>query len=782
MSNLRARLTYLVLLALLPSIVLLLLFAESQRAWAEEQARQSTVRAGQVISSIQEVFTERIEDLLRNLAQISIVADGLLEDNDCERIFGALLEGNPEYANFGLMNMRGNIACSALPVVGPVNIADRDYIQKAVTLRRFSIGTYQVGRVTERPTLNFGYPVLDHGEIVGVLYAALDLAWLQETITNMVSMAIIDNVEAYVIDSQRLVLANYPPRLALIGQELPDTAAANLDSALVAAGVYTVRGADNVERTYFASALHDAELTDQIYLLMVAPADEVYGLASRILRSSLVAIGAILVLAVLAIWLGGEVFVMRQVRAIVDGLRHIRDGQLNTRLVVTTGELGAIASAANEMAQTLEDRVERIRQQESELSTLYRALSALFVLHDLKGMAHSVAQVVVDCFDQVDCGVMLVDEQTGYVTRYDRAGEFAVHAAGTLHIDGPGLVPVALRTAQSMCVPDVTQNEHYVPSNTATRSELVIPLIADQRVFGVIDLQSPQVDAFSPRDRRILEAFADRAASALDNARLYTLLRQINEDLERRVMERTADLEAALAREKELSELKARFIAMISHEFKTPLSIIRSSNELVTRYGDRMTADKRQQHLNVVQIQVQRLNHLIDEVIFIHRADAVGIDFKPVRANVDALCADIINENSLIYAGSHTIEYGSTLTDDDACVDPTLCRLMMNNLVGNAIKYSNAGTHVKVMLEGDADTLMISVKDQGIGIPPEDLDRLFEDFHRGSNTANFKGSGVGLAVVRRVIDCHGGHVTVDSTVGQGSTFTVYLPRNRSDCG
>jgi signal transduction histidine kinase len=136
----------------------------------------------------------------------------------------------------------------------------------------------------------------------------------------------------------------------------------------------------------------------------------------------------------------------------------------------------------------------------------------------------------------------------------------------------------------------------------------------------------------------------------------------------------------------------------------------------------------------------------------------------------------------MIYAGSHDLNYESRLEDVQACVDPMLCRLMMNNLVGNAVKYSADGTRVDITLEGDATVLSITVKDQGIGIPPEDLDRLFEDFHRGSNTADFKGSGVGLAVVRRVLDCHGGHVTVDSTPNEGSIFSVHLPRTRENCG
>ncbi len=181
-----------------------------------------------------------------------------------------------------------------------------------------------------------------------------------------------------------------------------------------------------------------------------------------------------------------------------------------------------------------------------ELAALYRGTTFLFIslpmTSNLPEVGAKIAEAVVKEFGKVDCGVMVVDRATGEIVRLGRAGEYQVQASTPLHIDGAGLVPAAVRLGQLIYASDVSQDERYVPSNSRTRSELVVPLLTANGTIGVLDLQSSELNAFTGRDRRILSAFADRVAAAIENRQLYAEIHRYTDELEQRVVERTIDL------------------------------------------------------------------------------------------------------------------------------------------------------------------------------------------------------------------------------------------------
>ncbi len=236
-----------------------------------------------------------------------------------------------------------------------------------------------------------------------------------------------------------------------------------------------------------------------------------------------------------------------------------------------------------------------------------------------------------------------------------------------------------------------------------------------------------------------------------------------------------ADTLAALHRQKELNDLRARFVAMASHEFRTPLATILSSAQLIKQYQDRLAAQDREELLQSVETGVQRMTAMLDRILLINKADAQMLEFEPERLDVIALCHAILDEVEQQSGNPQpVVDRQFNLADPMADYDPKLLRHILGNLLSNAIKYSAGHGQVVFKVYQEAGNTVFEVKDQGIGIPASDLLELFEPFHRGSNVADIKGTGLGLTIVKKSVEMHGGDIAVQSEVGHGTCFRVTL--------
>lgn len=249
------------------------------------------------------------------------------------------------------------------------------------------------------------------------------------------------------------------------------------------------------------------------------------------------------------------------------------------------------------------------------------------------------------------------------------------------------------------------------------------------------------------------------------------------------------EIRSAFDKQKELGELKSRFVSMTSHEFRTPLATILSSAELLEHYAERLPAQERSELLAAIKHAVQRMKRMLDDVLLIGKAEAGRMSFDPEAVELRALCRSTIDETvrataALVAAGGGARSAADTASrvvldmpegELHARVDGRLLRFILGNLLSNGLKYSPAGGPVTLALRAEAGELVFSVSDQGIGIPPEDLPRLFEPFHRARNVGTLPGTGLGLAIVRKAVDLHGGRIEVHSTPGAGTRFVVSLP-------
>src|SRR6266851_5055019 len=244
-----------------------------------------------------------------------------------------------------------------------------------------------------------------------------------------------------------------------------------------------------------------------------------------------------------------------------------------------------------------------------------------------------------------------------------------------------------------------------------------------------------------------------------------------------RVLARQAAmLEEQLAQEQRLALLQRNFVSMASHEFRTPLTIIDGHAQRLIKMRDRIATDEIGERAGKVRSAVLRLTHLIDNLLNSSRLidGGVGLYFHPAEIEVAALLREVCQLHREMAPGSR-IEERFGPAPLQMVGDAKLLFQVFSNLLSNAVKYSPGGGAIEVAAEVAADEVVAVIADRGIGIPASDLDRLFQRYHRGSNVSGIVGTGVGLYLVKMVVDLHGGRIEVESREGAGSRFTVRLP-------
>jgi len=233
--------------------------------------------------------------------------------------------------------------------------------------------------------------------------------------------------------------------------------------------------------------------------------------------------------------------------------------------------------------------------------------------------------------------------------------------------------------------------------------------------------------------------------------------------------------EIQLRAERELLELKERFISIVSHEFRTPLTVIATSASLLGTYSDKMTAERRHEALANIEIEIKQMTALLDDVLTLDKTRSATQQNEPTLIDLHAFCEEVIGQIRLTLKEGQRLTYRCDETCDQVSVDEKLLRQTLVNLLANAVKYSPDGGEIRIELTCQPDGLVFRIADQGIGIAPDEFDHLYEPFHRGKNVKAISGTGLGLAIVKTSVDLMGGTIECQSQPGQGTTFTVQLP-------
>lgn len=255
-------------------------------------------------------------------------------------------------------------------------------------------------------------------------------------------------------------------------------------------------------------------------------------------------------------------------------------------------------------------------------------------------------------------------------------------------------------------------------------------------------------------------------------------LEKLNKDLEEQILERRrAEEEAnkALQREREVNELKTKFVSMASHEFRTPLSSVLSSASLIRKYRDKGDLSRIDKHIDRIKSSVNHLTNILNDFLSLGRLEEGKIEVISEEIHVEEIFEDIAEELKLTLKPGQDIRISCHGPKRTIKSDPKVLRNITFNLVSNASKYSDEGKNIYLDLTLDPDQVRIAVRDEGVGIPAEEAKHIFERFYRASNVSNIQGTGLGLNIVKRYVGLLNGKIEFTSEYGKGSTFTVTLP-------
>lgn len=259
-----------------------------------------------------------------------------------------------------------------------------------------------------------------------------------------------------------------------------------------------------------------------------------------------------------------------------------------------------------------------------------------------------------------------------------------------------------------------------------------------------------------------------------------------NNQLKKEIQEREAaenalraseqEIRKALAKEKELSELKSRFVSMASHEFRTPLSTILSSADLIEAYKLSEQQAKRERHTIRIKSAVVNLTNILNDFLSLSRFEEGKIQVSPVEFDIQDFCGEIMEEIKVLLKPGQSIEPLLECERQILVLDKKMLKNVFFNLLSNAIKYSDPGKKITCSIRTSAEVLHISIADEGIGIPEEEQQHLFSPFFRAHNVENIQGTGLGLNIVKRYVELMQGNIRFESRLGQGTTFYISIPQ------
>lgn len=537
--SLRARLIQLVLLAILPAVGLILYTGAEERRRASRDATSEALRLARVVSISHQRLIDSTRQLLVVLSRLPEVRGH--EPRVCGALFSELLKGHPPYANLGATNLKGDIFCSAVPLSKPVNIADRSYFRQTLQQRDFAVGEYQIGRIIGRAGLNFAYPVFDKlGALDGVVFAALDLTWLNQIVA---AAHLPRHYTITVWDHKGTILARYPDSARWVGKSVPNV---NVVKTVLAKGegVTEAVGLDGKRRLYGFTWLAESPQGGRIHLTVGIPAEVAFADATRVLIRNLVAVILVSLLALMAAWFGGDVFVLRKLKVLIAVAERLSAGDLSARtgLPHEQTEIGRLTSSVDKMAQNLEARRAEARNSKEQIQ---KNLERLRALHDIDlaitstldrlPMLNLLLEKIDIALPNAVTTIRLVNKETGELEPVACRNIDGDAWRAESHRDVHGLTKIVLENKTAITIASLQTDPRSMNDRFVRRFGLVsylgIPLIAKTVVVGVISFYTRGEHSFNDEEIEFLTTLAGQSAIAIHNVKLYEETKQRADEL-----------------------------------------------------------------------------------------------------------------------------------------------------------------------------------------------------------------------------------------------------------
>ena len=427
-----------------------------------------------------------------------------------------------------------------------------------------------------------------------------------------------------------------------------------------------------------------------------------------------------------------------------------------------------MSTVAEQLAVVIENvrRYEETEHQLAEISALYRLAQRINTSLNTQEVLDSIVWSLKQTMGCRGCSIALIDPSDGVLEIRTAAGvERKWEHDFRLRL-GEGIAGRVALEGEPIYVPDVTEQKDFIFFDPSVRSLLTVPLTLQQRVIGTLTVDSDQANAFSPSDERLLTIAATQAAIAIENARLYASLEQ-----------RALNLAEAYAELKQADRVKDEISQNVSHELRTPLTFVKSYVELLLDESAGPLNAEQREYLDIVAEKTNVVTRLVSNIMTLQQAEQAPARKEPVSLTELARralrgCAATVGESGLTLV--------ENLPDDLPPVAGDADRLLQvfDNLLGNAIKFSPDGGQIMVTVTDAGSMVQASISDQGIGIPKDQHERIFERFYQvdGSARRQFGGTGLGLAIVKRILEAHEGRVWLESEHGKGSTFHILVPK------
>ena len=534
----RTSITLLIVLVIAP-IFALFLYTNVQDRQAQTQLVES--EAIQVAGFAADTQQKVIEDGRQLLVQLStnpIIRNvNNLDQAACNKFMADQNAQYVQYNAMGVINLKGDIICASVQSKTIVNAKGLRYFEDTVKTQAFTVGDYGIGRLTGKPRINFGYPLLDDAkQLQGVVYVAVDLAWLNNLVS---SINLPPNSTFTVIDNQGSVLAQYPDGDKYTGKP----ADAPIYKTILASkqqGAGESAGLDGVQRLYGFKPLGLDPKNPSAYVAVGVPSSEAFATINQNFTRNLIGLGIILILTLIVGWVGSNALLVRRTNVLLEATKKLSAGDLHARtgLLHNRTELGELAHGFDEMAdqlekQTLElnqarDLLEfRVQERTIQLETVADVSKTAATVLDVEKLLQSVSDLTKTSFNLYHAHIYLLDEQGSKLVLAAGAGEPGriMKAEGrSIALNNEGsLVARAGRTRQGTIVNDVTQAPDFLPNKLLpdTRSELAVPMLVAERLVGVLDVQSDRQDRFTDADVRVMTTLAAQIAVAVQNARAF---------------------------------------------------------------------------------------------------------------------------------------------------------------------------------------------------------------------------------------------------------------------